>query len=133
MFDVGFWELVLVGLVALLAFGPDELPRLVRDTVRLVRKLRAAAHAAGSELRRELQLDELDLPQPPRTGSLLNQVRDVVEEVRTPLLREFDKVEPGIPAEHPPYPHPQEDAAADGAVPANGAKHPSAGTGQHDG
>lgn len=60
MFDIGFWELVVVGLVTLLAFGPRELPRLVRDTLRMTRKLRAAAHAASAELRRELQLDDLE-------------------------------------------------------------------------
>ena len=60
MFDIGFWELILVGLVALLAFGPEELPRLVRDTVRAIRKLRSAAAAASTELRRELQIDEID-------------------------------------------------------------------------
>ncbi|HLF97787.1 MAG TPA: Sec-independent protein translocase protein TatB [Methylococcaceae bacterium] len=60
MFDIGFWELVVVGLVTLLAFGPRELPRLVRDTLRLTRRLRAAAQAASTELRRELQLDDLE-------------------------------------------------------------------------
>jgi sec-independent protein translocase protein TatB len=60
VFDIGFWELVVVGLVTLLAFGPRELPRLVRDTLRMTRKLRAAAHAASAELRRELQLDDLE-------------------------------------------------------------------------
>ncbi|BBL69528.1 Sec-independent protein translocase protein TatB [Methylogaea oryzae] len=83
MFDVGFWEVVLVGLVALLAFGPKELPRLVRDTVRVMRSLRAAAAAAGDELRRELRLDELD--HPPQAGSALGQIKDLVNEIRQPL------------------------------------------------
>lgn len=95
MFDVGFWELVLVGLVALLAFGPNELPRLARDAVRLVRKLRAATQAAGHELRRELQLDELDLPHAPRSGSLLNPIREAVEDIRRPLAQPVEIVEPG--------------------------------------
>lgn len=81
MFDVGFWELMLVGLVALLAFGPQELPRLARNTVRVLRKLRAAANAAGDELRRELQLDDLDVDYR-RPGSPLDHVRGVVDEVR---------------------------------------------------
>lgn len=83
MFDVGFWELILVGMVALLAFGPKELPHLVRGTVRVMRKLRAAASIAGEELRRELQLDELDLDnRTPRPGSPMGHVQDVVDEVR---------------------------------------------------
>lgn len=110
MFDVGFWELVLVGLVALLAFGPNELPRLARDTLRLLRKLRAATQAAGQELRRELQLDELDLPQVPRSGSLLNPIREAVEDIRRPLEQPVEIVEPG--AIHQLQP-PSEPAAPD--------------------
>ena len=94
MFDVGFWELVLVGLVALLAFGPNELPRLVRDTVRVIRKLRAAANAAGDELRRELQLDDLDMDQRPRPGSPLHQVSDVVNEIASEVRR---PISPALP------------------------------------
>lgn len=80
MFDVGFWELVMVGVVALLAFGPQELPRLVRDTARIMRKLRLAAHAAGDELKRELHLDDLDSPHGPYTPP--RPIREVVDEVR---------------------------------------------------
>lgn len=83
MFDVGFWEVMLVGLVALLAFGPNELPRLARDTLRFTRKLRSAATAAGDELRRELRLDDLDAPS--RPGAALDQIRSLVDEVRQPL------------------------------------------------
>ena len=30
MFDVGFWELLIIGLVALLVIGPERLPGLAR-------------------------------------------------------------------------------------------------------
>jgi len=59
MFDVGFWELVLIALVALIVFGPDRLPRLVRETGLWVRKARSVASSAKTEIDRELQLYEL--------------------------------------------------------------------------
>lgn len=86
MFDVGFWELILVGLVALLAFGPQELPRLVLDTLRLVRKLRSVASVASEELRRELQLDDLDDSLHSDLNQPLNQIRDAVNDARRTRL-----------------------------------------------
>lgn len=59
MFDVGFWELVLIALVALLVFGPERLPRLVRETSLWVRKARSVVSSAKTEIDRELQLYEL--------------------------------------------------------------------------
>ena len=59
MFDVGFWELVLIALVALLVFGPERLPRLVREVALWVRKARSVVAAAKSEIDQELQLHDL--------------------------------------------------------------------------
>jgi sec-independent protein translocase protein TatB len=30
MFDIGFWELTIIGVVALLVIGPDKLPGIAR-------------------------------------------------------------------------------------------------------
>lgn len=59
MFDVGFWEMVLIALVALVVFGPEKLPRLVREISLWVRKARTAVAAAKSEIDQELHLYEL--------------------------------------------------------------------------
>ena len=59
MFDVGFWELLLIALVALLVFGPERLPRLVRETSLWIRKARTVVASARTEIDRELQLFEL--------------------------------------------------------------------------
>lgn len=94
MFDVGFWELVLVGLVALLAFGPQELPRLVRDSLRLVRKLRNAATAASAELRRELYLDELDHAIRSDIDAPLGHIRNAIEDARQRAIQPEPESEP---------------------------------------
>ncbi len=59
MFDVGFWEMVLTALVALVVFGPDKLPRLVREVSLWIRKARTAVAAAKSEIDQELHLYEM--------------------------------------------------------------------------
>lgn len=59
MFDIGFWELVLVGVIALLVFGPERLPRVARETALWVRKARSMVASVKSEIDHELQLQEL--------------------------------------------------------------------------
>jgi sec-independent protein translocase protein TatB len=59
MFDVGFSELLLIALVALVVFGPDRLPKLVKEGSYWIRKIRGAMLSAKSEIDRELQLMEL--------------------------------------------------------------------------
>ncbi len=59
MFDIGFWELVLVALVALLVFGPERMPGLVREVFSVIRKLQQLMTSARDEINRELELQEL--------------------------------------------------------------------------
>jgi sec-independent protein translocase protein TatB len=59
MFDIGFWELVLIGLVSLVVFGPERLPGLVRDLSGGARKVRSMMTTARSEIERELELHEM--------------------------------------------------------------------------
>jgi len=59
MFDVGFSELMLIALIALLVFGPERLPKLVREASYWIRKIRGLVTTARAEIQRELQVAEL--------------------------------------------------------------------------
>ena len=52
MFDIGFTELLLVGIVALLVLGPERLPEAIRSTSRLLHRLRASFNSLQRELDR---------------------------------------------------------------------------------
>lgn len=60
MFDIGFWELVLIAIIGLLVVGPERLPGFAREAGRWIRKIRRLTGDARRELRRELQWDEDD-------------------------------------------------------------------------
>ena len=60
MFDIGFWELVIMALIALVVIGPERLPAFARDAGRLVRKVRLFIQSAKREVEKELQLDQLN-------------------------------------------------------------------------
>ncbi len=59
MFDIGFLELCIIGIVALLVIGPDRLPAAARSAGRWVGKARRMVSSLQSEIENELKLNEL--------------------------------------------------------------------------
>ncbi|MBI2870277.1 MAG: twin-arginine translocase subunit TatB [Candidatus Omnitrophica bacterium] len=53
MFGIGFWEVVLILVVALIVLGPDRFPELARSAGKLIRELKSL----GKELRDEKDHD----------------------------------------------------------------------------
>lgn len=59
MFDVGFAELAVIGMVALLVLGPERLPRAARATGLYLRRARAAWYSVRGQIERELAAEDL--------------------------------------------------------------------------
>jgi TatA/E family protein of Tat protein translocase len=62
MFDIGLQELILIFVIALLVFGPKNLPQLGRSLGRAMREFKRASAEFESTIRTNLQIDELDTP-----------------------------------------------------------------------
>ncbi|NCC29710.1 MAG: twin-arginine translocase subunit TatB, partial [Gammaproteobacteria bacterium] len=59
MFDMGFWELLVIGVVALVVIGPERLPRVARIAGLWLGRARRTLSSVQDEIRRELKADEL--------------------------------------------------------------------------
>jgi len=60
MFDIGFWEIIVVAVVALLVVGPDEFPTLVRNIGGWLGRLRRFVSDTKNDLEQEFRkADEL--------------------------------------------------------------------------
>lgn len=59
MFDIGFWELLLIAVVALVVVGPERLPRLIRVTGLWIGRANASLQSIRREISRELDDQEL--------------------------------------------------------------------------
>ena len=78
MFDIGFWELALIGVVALLVVGPDRLPALARTVGLWVGKIRRYVSTVRDDIEREIQADELKSLLS-KTDDL-NPLKDIIDE-----------------------------------------------------
>jgi sec-independent protein translocase protein TatB len=59
MFEIGFWEIVLILAVALVVVGPERLPGLVRSVGLWLGKARRILSEVRDEVERELRLEEI--------------------------------------------------------------------------
>src|SRR6185295_3532449 len=59
VFDIGFSELVVIGLVALIVIGPERLPRVARTVGHLIGKLQRYVADVKADINREVELEEL--------------------------------------------------------------------------
>ncbi len=115
MFDIGFWELTVIAVVALLVVGPEELPTLARTTGRWVRKARRFMGDMKDELEHEVDrgkelkeriAEETKIADAHRSlnetthavSSMQKELRDVVsEDMLKPVSKvERDLIEPAL-------------------------------------
>ncbi len=59
MFDIGFSELILIGVVALIVIGPERLPKVARTAGHLFGRFQRYVNSVKSDISREMELDEL--------------------------------------------------------------------------
>lgn len=62
-FDLSITKLLVLGVIAMLVFGPDKLPQVARDAGRMLRQLRGLAQQARNDLNAELgdTIGDLDI------------------------------------------------------------------------
>ena len=59
MFDIGFSEIVVIAVVALIVIGPERLPKAARTLGHLFGRLQRYVNDVKSDINREMELDEL--------------------------------------------------------------------------
>ena len=81
MFDIGFAELLLIGVVGLLVVGPEQLPGAVSTVLAWVNRFRRSFDQIRTEVRRELHNDEIMQELKAESQQLKQQVRETTQSV----------------------------------------------------
>lgn len=82
MFDVGFSELFVIGIVALIVIGPERLPRVARTVGHLLGRAQRYVSDVKADINREIQLDELK--------KLQSQVTDSARAIEDSVRKEYE-------------------------------------------
>jgi sec-independent protein translocase protein TatB len=90
MFDIGFTELMIVAVVALVVIGPERLPTVARTLGHLLGRFQRYVGDVKADIQREMQLDELRKIQ----TDIEKQARSIETSVRT----EMSSVESAVSA-----------------------------------
>lgn len=67
MFEVGFWELVLLLALGLIVLGPEKLPRVASELGRYAGQARRMARVLTTQIRQEIEAEEQRIVSPPPT------------------------------------------------------------------
>jgi sec-independent protein translocase protein TatB len=59
MFDIGFWELLLIAIIGLVVLGPERLPVAIRSVRSWINSMRNFSESVKNELTEELRIHEL--------------------------------------------------------------------------
>ncbi|KFB67980.1 Sec-independent protein translocase protein TatB [Candidatus Accumulibacter vicinus] len=59
MFDIGFSEMIVIAIVALVVIGPERLPKVARTAGHMLGRLQRYVNDVKSDINREIQLEEL--------------------------------------------------------------------------
>ena len=88
MFDVGFSELFVIAIVALIVIGPEKLPKVARTAGHLLGRLQRYVGDVKSDINREMQLEDLK--------KLQQQVADQAKSMEQSVSQQLNSVETSL-------------------------------------
>ena len=59
MFDFGFWEIAIIGIITLIVVGPEKMPSIARKAGLYFGKLNRFFNKVKSDINEELRMDEI--------------------------------------------------------------------------
>lgn len=125
MFDIGFSELMVIAVVALIVIGPERLPKVARTVGHLFGRMQRYVNDVKSDISREMALDDLRKLQASMQDTARSIEESVNQEVRS-AEDEMNRISADPRAAVPEVAHADAPATPTEAVPATA---PGAGSG----
>jgi sec-independent protein translocase protein TatB len=88
MFDIGFWELTIIAVVALLVIGPERLPRVARTAGMWLGRARRFVSSVKADIDRELAAEELKKTLAKQTGS--ESLYEIIEDTKKSISQDTE-------------------------------------------
>jgi len=107
MFDIGFWELVVISVIGLVVLGPERLPHAIRSVMHWVTTAKNIANSVKTEVTQELKLHELnenmikaskkglnDLD--PELQKSIDEMKETAEQLSRPYKKDIDDIKQSL-------------------------------------
>lgn len=91
MFDIGFSELMVIAVVALIVIGPEKLPKVARTVGHLFGRMQRYVNDVKSDISREMALDDL--------RKLQSSMQDTVQSIEQSVTAEVKSAEQSVTGE----------------------------------
>ena len=88
MFDIGFSEIVVIGVVALIVIGPERLPKVARTLGHMFGRLQRYVNEVKADINREMELDEL--------RKLQTEVQSAARDIEQSVTQATREMESGV-------------------------------------
>jgi sec-independent protein translocase protein TatB len=88
VFDIGFSELLVIGVVALIVIGPERLPRVARTVGHLAGRLQRYVADVKADISREMELDEL--------RKMRDEMQQAATEMESSVRKELSETEQAL-------------------------------------
>ena len=88
MFDVGFWELAIIAVIALLVIGPERLPKAARTAGLWVGRARRMVTDVKADIDREIR--DGDLAELKKAGEELKKTQSAVESAGAQIIEDSE-------------------------------------------
>ena len=88
MFDIGFSEIVVIGVVALIVIGPERLPKVARTLGHMFGRLQRYVNEVKADINREMELDEL--------RKLRTEVQSAARDIESSVTQAAREMESGV-------------------------------------
>ncbi|RBW48018.1 Sec-independent protein translocase TatB [Psychromonas sp. B3M02] len=96
MFDIGFWEIVLISVIGLVVLGPQRLPIAIRTVVKWVNTAKNMANSVKNEISQELELHEMN-------ENMLKKSKQELEQLNPNLKASIDEMKQDVEQLTQPY------------------------------
>jgi sec-independent protein translocase protein TatB len=85
MFDIGFSEMIVIAVIALIVLGPEKLPRVARTAGHLLGRMQRYVNDVKADINREIELDEL--------RKLQKEMQDTAQSIESTVKGQLSSVE----------------------------------------
>lgn len=89
MFDIGFSELVVIGVIALIVIGPERLPEVARVAGKYVGRMRRLINKVRDDIEREVRQDELR--EALKRDADLDEIKSIINDSRYTIENEVSE------------------------------------------